>query len=144
MSEYALEVRGLCKARPGSALKDVSLALPSGHVMGLVGPNGAGKTTIIKLVMNLVSRTAGEIRVFGLDTRTHEVEVRSRIGFVYDEPTFPNDVLRGVIGTIAATLRAVRAGAGDAGLAASLMTAVALLNLVSHALSRRLYRAREF
>jgi ABC-2 type transport system ATP-binding protein len=91
MSEYALEVRGLCKAWPGFALKDVSLALLRGYVMGLVGPNGAGKTTIIKLVMNLVSRTAGEIRVFGLDTRTHEVEVKSRIGFVYDEPAFPHD-----------------------------------------------------
>ena len=53
------------------------------------------------------------------------------------------DVLRGVIGTIGATLRAVRDGAGDAGLAAFLVTLVALLNLASHALSRRLYRARE-
>jgi ABC-2 type transport system ATP-binding protein len=58
MSEYALEVRGLGKAWPGFALEDVSLALPRGYVMGLVGSNGAGKTTIIKLVMNLVSRTA--------------------------------------------------------------------------------------
>jgi ABC-type transport system involved in multi-copper enzyme maturation permease subunit len=54
------------------------------------------------------------------------------------------DVLRGVIGTVGATLRAVRDRAGDAGLAAVLVTAVALLNVASHRLSRRLYRAREF
>jgi ABC-2 type transport system ATP-binding protein len=98
MTEYALEVRGLGKAWPGFALKDVSLALPRGYVMGLVGPNGAGKTTFIKLVMNLVSRTAGEIRVFGLDSRAHEVEVKSRIGFVYDEPAFPHDATARDIG----------------------------------------------
>jgi ABC-type transport system involved in multi-copper enzyme maturation permease subunit len=54
------------------------------------------------------------------------------------------DVLRGVIGTIGAALRAVREWGGDAGLAAVLVTAVALLNVASHRLSRRLYRAREF
>jgi ABC-2 type transport system ATP-binding protein len=91
MTENALEVRGLWKAYPGFALKDVSFAVPRGYVMGLVGPNGAGKTTIIKLVMNLVARDAGEIEVFGLDSRAHEVEVKSRIGFVYDEPCFPHD-----------------------------------------------------
>jgi ABC-type transport system involved in multi-copper enzyme maturation permease subunit len=53
------------------------------------------------------------------------------------------DVLRGVIGAVGAALRAVRDGAGDAGLAAVLVTAVVLLNIASHALSRRLYRARE-
>jgi hypothetical protein len=45
---------------------------------------------------------------------------------------------------VGATLRAVRDRAGDAGLAAVLVTAVALLNVASHRLSRRLYRAREF
>jgi ABC-2 type transport system ATP-binding protein len=91
MSENALEIRGLSKEYPGFALRDVSFAAPRGHVMGLIGPNGAGKTTVIKLVMNLVSREGGEIEVFGLDNRAHEVEVKSRIGFVYDEPAFPHD-----------------------------------------------------
>jgi ABC-2 type transport system ATP-binding protein len=91
MSESALEVRGLGKAYPGFLLENVSFAVPRGYVMGLIGPNGAGKTTIIKLVMNLVSRGAGEIEVFGLDNLAHEVEVKARIGFVYDEPCFPHD-----------------------------------------------------
>jgi ABC-2 type transport system ATP-binding protein len=98
MSENALEIRGLCKAWPGFALKNVSFAVPRGYVTGLIGPNGAGKTTIIKLVMNLVSRSAGEIEVFGLDNRASEVEGKSRIGFVYDEPSFPHDVTAREIG----------------------------------------------
>jgi ABC-2 type transport system ATP-binding protein len=92
MSENALEIRGVRKVYPGFVLKDVSLTVPRGFVMGLIGPNGAGKTTIVKLVMNLVSRAAGEIRVLGLDNRTDEVAAKSRIGFVYDEPCFPHDV----------------------------------------------------
>jgi len=89
--EFALELRGVRKTYPGFALKDVSFTLPRGYIGGLIGPNGSGKTTIIKLIMNLIRREAGDIRVFGLDNRTAEVEVKSRIGFVYDVPGFWDD-----------------------------------------------------
>ncbi len=87
-AEYALEITGLGKRYKGFALKDVSFRLPRGYIGGLIGPNGAGKTTIIKLIMNLVRREAGEIRIFGLDNRASEAEVKSRIGFVYDVPGY--------------------------------------------------------
>jgi ABC-2 type transport system ATP-binding protein len=90
--DNAVEIVGLRKAYKGFALEDVAFAAPSGHIMGLIGPNGAGKTTIVKLVMNLVRRDAGEIRLFGLDNRRHETEVKARIGFVYDAPRFPEDL----------------------------------------------------
>jgi ABC-2 type transport system ATP-binding protein len=90
-TEAALELQGVSKVYPGFALRDVSFTLPRGVIGGLIGPNGAGKTTIIKLIMNLVRRDAGEIRVFGLDNRQAEVEARSRIGFVYDVPGFWDD-----------------------------------------------------
>jgi len=92
VTDHAIDVTGLRKTYKGFALKDVSFSLPRGYVMGLVGPNGAGKTTIIKLIMNLVRREAGEIRVFGLDNRRDEAAVKARIGFVYDEPGFHQDV----------------------------------------------------
>jgi ABC-2 type transport system ATP-binding protein len=97
----ALEVIGLRKTYKGFALKDVSFTLPRGYVMGVVGPNGAGKTTIIKLIMNLISREAGEIRLFGRDNLAHEAEVKARIGFVFDEPRFYEDV------TLRDTMRAI-------------------------------------
>jgi ABC-2 type transport system ATP-binding protein len=90
-SDYALELRGVRKSYPGFTLKDVCFTLPRGVIGGLIGPNGSGKTTIIKLIMNLVRREAGEIRVFGLDNRAAEVEVKSRIGFVYDVPGYWDD-----------------------------------------------------
>jgi ABC-2 type transport system ATP-binding protein len=89
--DCALELRGVTKRYRRFALADVSFSVPRGYVCGLVGPNGAGKTTIIKLIMNLVRRDAGEITVFGLDNRRDEVAVKSRIGFVYDSPGFWED-----------------------------------------------------
>lgn len=101
MSEYALEVEGLRKTYDDFALRDVSFSLPTGHVMGLVGPNGAGKTTIIKLIMNLIRPESGSIRLFGLDHRAHEAEVKARIGWVYDVSPFYDDQ------TLGTTARAI-------------------------------------
>jgi ABC-2 type transport system ATP-binding protein len=83
-----LELRRVSKAYEGFALRDVSFTLPRGYIMGLVGPNGAGKTTLVKLILNLVRRESGEIRVFGLDNQRDEVAIRSRIGFVHERPVF--------------------------------------------------------
>jgi ABC-2 type transport system ATP-binding protein len=100
--DNALEIRGLRKAYPGFTLRDVSFALPPGHIMGLIGPNGAGKTTVIKLILNIVRRAAGEVRVFGLDSLGREEEVKSRIGFVLDEPPFPGYLSVDAIGALIA------------------------------------------
>ena len=90
--EHTLEVHGLTKRYKDFVLEDVSFNVPPGRIMGLIGPNGAGKTTIIKLIMNLLRRDGGSVRLFGLDSLTHEAEVKTRIGFVYDEPPFHQDV----------------------------------------------------
>ena len=101
--DNAIEIKGLRKEYKGFALDDVSFDVPQGYIMGLIGPNGAGKTTIIKLIMNLIRRDAGEVRVFGLDNLRHEPEIKSRIGFVYDVPRFPEDLrLRTIASAIAA------------------------------------------
>ena len=84
--ENILEIRGLRKEYGNFRLEDVSFILPRGFIMGLIGPNGAGKTTIIKLILNLVRRDSGEIRVFGLDNLAGEIEIKNRIGFVHDTP----------------------------------------------------------
>jgi len=86
--ENILEIKSLKKVYNNFTLKDVSFNLPYGYIMGLIGPNGAGKTTIIKLIMNLIKRNSGEIKVFGKDNIKSEVEIKSKIGFVYDIPPF--------------------------------------------------------
>jgi ABC-2 type transport system ATP-binding protein len=101
--DNAIEITGLGKRYKGFALEDVGFAVPRGYSTGLIGPNGAGKTTIVKLIMNLIRRDAGDIRLFGLDNRRHEAEVKSRIGFVYDAPRFPEDLR---LDTIASALSA--------------------------------------
>jgi ABC-2 type transport system ATP-binding protein len=83
-----LEVRGLCKHYPGFALCEVSFTLPRGYIMGLIGPNGAGKTTTLKLILGLLRRDGGAIDAFGLDPARQGAQIRSRIGFVHDEPHF--------------------------------------------------------
>lgn len=83
-----LEISNLHKKYEGFALKDVSFSLERGFVLGFIGPNGAGKTTTIKLIMNLIKRDSGTIKVFGLDNLRHEKEIKEKIGFVYDENYF--------------------------------------------------------
>ncbi len=88
MSNYVLEVENLTKEYKGFTLNDLTFKLPEGYIMGLIGPNGAGKTTIIKLLMNLIIRRQGKISIFGSDILDNEVEIKSRIGFVYDNPNY--------------------------------------------------------
>ncbi len=90
--ENILEIKNLRKHYKDFTLNDVSFNLPKGYIMGLIGPNGAGKTTVIKLIMNLIMRDGGEISLFGKDSITNEVEVKSHIGFVYDVPCFYEDI----------------------------------------------------
>ena len=86
--ENVIEIQNLRKNYDDFTLKDVSFSLPEGYVMGLIGPNGAGKTTIIKLIMNLIMKNGGNIKIFGKNHTEHEVEIKSRIGFVYDTPNY--------------------------------------------------------
>lgn len=80
-----LEIRGLWKKFNNFTLQDINLQLERGFVMGFIGPNGSGKTTTIKLILNLLRKDRGEIRVFGRDNVIEEKEIKNRIGFVFDE-----------------------------------------------------------
>lgn len=83
-----LEIAGLRKNYKDFSLKDIGFSFERGYIMGFIGPNGAGKSTTIKLIMNLLKKDAGKIKVFGMDNIQHEKEIKNRIGFVYDENYF--------------------------------------------------------
>ncbi|NLV88435.1 MAG: ABC transporter ATP-binding protein [Tissierellia bacterium] len=87
-----LEVKNLTKDFKKFKLDNVSFKLEPGYIMGFIGPNGAGKSTTIKLIMNLLKKDSGEIKVFGMDHIKYEKEIKDRIGFVYDESYFYEDL----------------------------------------------------
>jgi ABC-2 type transport system ATP-binding protein len=82
-AELAIELVGLTK-RFGStlAVDDLSLSVKRGSTFGLIGPNGAGKSTTIKMLMGVLTPTAGTVRVLGRDVGEEPVEIRQRVGYV--------------------------------------------------------------
>lgn len=83
-----LEIKNLRKEYKGFTLDSISFNLPKGFIMGFIGPNGAGKSTTIKLIMNLIKKNSGEIKILGLDNIKYEKDIKQKIGFVYDENYF--------------------------------------------------------
>lgn len=82
----ALEIHGLRKSYGDFSLDGIDLALPSGCIMGLVGENGAGKTTTIKLVLDMLRKDGGSVRILGKDSAECD---REDIGVVLDEVGLP-------------------------------------------------------
>jgi ABC-2 type transport system ATP-binding protein len=84
-----LEINGLAKTYKGgfSAVKEVSFTVRPGMVLGLLGPNGAGKTTVLRMLMGLISPTAGSIRAFG-EPVGPGAPVLARIGAFVEGPGF--------------------------------------------------------
>jgi ABC-2 type transport system ATP-binding protein len=74
-----------------TALDSLTVAIEPGTI-GLVGANGAGKTTLIKLLLGLLTPTAGSVRVFGLDPATDSETIRARIGYMPESDTLPVDL----------------------------------------------------
>ena len=99
-SQPALEIRDLRKTYDNGveALKGVSLDVAPGDFYALLGPNGAGKSTMIGIVSSLVNKTAGEVKVFGIDLHAQRSEAMRQIGLVPQEINFnmfeqPLDIL---------------------------------------------------
>lgn len=68
------------------ALDNVTLAVPPGVVCAVLGANGAGKSTAIRLLLGLEDADSGQMEVLGMNTATHALEIRSRVGYVADQP----------------------------------------------------------
>jgi len=68
------------------ALRGLSLDIPAGHVYGLLGPNGSGKSTTLKILLGLVTPSAGTSEIFGVPS--HRVSSRIDVGFLPENPYF--------------------------------------------------------
>ncbi|HET6474613.1 MAG TPA: ABC transporter ATP-binding protein [Thermoleophilia bacterium] len=81
--------RGLTKSYNGfDAVRSLDLVVPRHSIFGFLGPNGAGKTTTMKLLLGLIRPSAGSGSVFGLDIVKDSPGVRSRIGYLPQDPRF--------------------------------------------------------
>ena len=90
--ENILEIKNLCKKYDGFELKNINIELPKGMIMGLIGENGAGKTTTIRAILNLLNNTSGEIKIFGLDNKEYEKQIKEDIGVVLDDSFFSDNM----------------------------------------------------
>jgi len=87
---YALEILDLKKTYPGGteALKGISLSVKEGDFYALLGPNGAGKSSTIGIIGSLVTKTSGEVKIFGEDIDLNATEAKSMLGVVSQEINF--------------------------------------------------------
>ena len=83
--ENILEIKDLSKKYDCFALNNINIQLPKGTIMGFIGENGAGKTTTIKLILNIIKRDSGNIKIFGLDNIENEREIKENIGVILDD-----------------------------------------------------------
>jgi len=74
------------------ALKSLDLRVPEHSIFGFLGPNGAGKTTTMKLLLGLIRPTSGSGTIFGQDIVRDSLAIRSRIGYLPQQPHFYPDM----------------------------------------------------
>jgi lipopolysaccharide export system ATP-binding protein len=87
---HSLRTQNLTKSYSGrTVVRDVSLDLRSGEVVGLLGPNGAGKTTTFYMTVGLTAPDSGSVILDGIDVTTDPMYVRARkgIGYLPQEPS---------------------------------------------------------
>ena len=82
-----LEVNHLTKQyRDIKAVDDLSFSVMEGDIYGFLGQNGAGKSTTIRMLLTLISPTAGEIKIFGLPLHENRHEILSQTGSIIERP----------------------------------------------------------
>lgn len=91
MISNVLQIKNLQKGFKDTQVVNLSsLSVQQGEIYGFLGPNGAGKTTTMKMILSLISRTAGEIEVFGQPIDTDK-QYLNQIGSMIEEPSYyPN------------------------------------------------------
>lgn len=99
-AETAIACQGLVKrfkTRQGTvlAVNRLDLAVLPGETFGLIGPDGAGKTTTIRVLLGLLTRSAGQSHVLGFDSMKDTFAIRERAGYIAQHFTLPQDMTVG-------------------------------------------------
>ena len=84
MTEIAIDIVGVTKRfAEHTAVRDLTLRVPTGSVYGLLGPNGAGKTTTIRMILNIIAPDEGKIYIFGRPS--NDPQITQRMGYLPEE-----------------------------------------------------------
>src|SRR5437868_7554975 len=88
MNELAIDVQAVYKSfRRAEVLRGVTLRVERGKTFAFLGRNAAGKTTTIRMLLGLLKRDDGAIRVLGLDPTREPLELRRRVGYLAEDQT---------------------------------------------------------
>ena len=92
MNQFALEITDLKKTYDSDvvALKGINLTVQEGDFFALLGPNGAGKSSTIGIIASLVTKTAGKVKIFDIDTDENFPAAKRLLGVVSQEINFNN------------------------------------------------------
>lgn len=85
----AIEITNLRKQYKNFLLDNISFSVPSGFVCGFIGENGAGKTTTLKLILGMIGKDSGSIRLFGKPAE--DVSLKEDIGVLFEQPYYQED-----------------------------------------------------
>ncbi len=90
MKNIVVTLKGASKTyKQLDALKNIDLTLPEGEVLGLFGHNGAGKTTMMKLILGVISASAGQVSVFGMQPDSKAAwHMRTQVGYLPENVSF--------------------------------------------------------
>ncbi|QDV25470.1 ABC transporter ATP-binding protein [Aureliella helgolandensis] len=84
-SEPVVCTRNLCKSYGSfTALKDLTIHVDRGQILGFIGPNGAGKTTTIKILVGLSRATSGSATIAGVDCSENAAQIKHLVGYMPD------------------------------------------------------------
>ncbi len=109
-SKNIIEIQGVSFGYTGNelALKDINLNVHAGDYLGIIGPNGGGKTTLLKIMLGLLSPTAGSVRLFGQPIE--KFSQWTRVGYVPQKAVQFDAAFPATVEEVAAMGRAARRG----------------------------------
>jgi ABC-2 type transport system ATP-binding protein len=88
MNEPAIEVHGVSKSfRTTEVLRGMTFTVERGKTFAFLGRNAAGKTTTIRMLLGLLKRDYGTVRVLGIDPEIDPLELRCRVGYLAEDQT---------------------------------------------------------
>lgn len=91
MSNNAIEICNLVKEFDDFKLGPINISIPKGTIVGYIGQNGAGKSTTIKLLLGLLNKDAGIIKIF--DSQDYNsIKIKDNLGVVFDDLLIPDEM----------------------------------------------------